>query len=241
MISLMHRTIVIMLALAATGMLLAGCGRSTHASSISAPVGAGKLISTAQAVAYAHAVNLKPADLPGMSVQSPEGDAPAGPLRGEAARCAGAVNPDLAVAKIRSANFSGAAHELIRSAVIVWPSVALATRNQAVGRSRRALLCAQRLISREFAQRIGVKSHVGQVRVSRLAPLPGVPGSVGIRIKTSILGAHAGSDYVDAGAFVYGRSIITLYATGILQPVPEATESRLLSLLYTRAEAHKLS
>jgi hypothetical protein len=234
MISLMHRTIATMLTIATTAMLAAGCGGGSSAGSATAP------ITKAQATAYAKAVNLKPADLPGTSVQSPEGGAPAGPLRGEAARCAGAVNPDLAVAKIRSANFSGAAHELIRSTVIVWPTVALATRNQAVGRSQRALLCAQRLISREFAQRIGMKFHVGQVRVSRPAPLPVVPGSVGIRIKTSILGAHTGSDYVDAVAFVYGRSIITLYATGILRPVPEATERRLLSLLYSRAEAHKL-
>jgi len=82
--------------------------------------------------------------------------------------------------------------------------------------------------------------HVGQVRVSRRAPLPGVPGSFGVRIETPILGAHTGSDYVDAVAFVYGRSAVTLYATGVQRPVSEATERRLLALLYTRAEAHKL-
>lgn len=234
MISLMHRTIVAMLAIAATAMLAAGCGGSSSAGSATAP------ITQARATAYAKAVNLKLADLPGMSVQSPEGDAPAGPLGGEAARCSGAVNPALMVARIRSANFSGAAHELIRSTVIVWPSVALATRDQVVGRSQRALLCAQRLFSRELAQRIGVKLHVGQVRVSRRAPLPGVPGSFGVRIETPILGAHTGSDYVDAVAFVYGRSAVTLYATGVQRPVSEATERRLLALLYTRAEAHKL-
>jgi len=233
MISLMHRTIATMLAIAATAMLAAGCGGGSSAGSATAP------ITKARATAYAKAVNLKPADLPGMSVQSPEGSAPAGPLGGEAARCSGAVNPALMVARIRSANFSGAAHELIRSTVIVWPSVALATRDQVVGRSQRALLCAQRLFSRELAQRIGVKFHVGQVRVSRLAPLPGVPGSFGVRIETPILGAHTGSDYVDAVASVYGRSAVTLYATGVLRPVPEATERRLLSLLYNRAEAHK--
>jgi hypothetical protein len=230
----------LVLVVAMTVMLLVGCGGSTHASSTSASVSANAPITTARAAAYAKAVNLEPTDLPGMSVQSSEDDAPPGPLGGEAARCAGAVNPNLMVARIRSANFSGAAHELIRSEVIVWPSAALATRDRVVGRSRRALLCAQRLISREFAQRIGVKSHVGQARVSRLAPLPGIPGSFGIRIETPLLGAHTGSNYVDAVAFVHGRSSVTLYATGILRPVPAATERRLLSLLYSRAEAHKL-
>jgi hypothetical protein len=231
-----------MLALAATTMLLAGCGSSTHASSIGAPVGANKPISSAQAVAYAHAVNLKPADLPGMSVLSPEGDAPAsGPLEGEAARCVGGVNPDLMVAKIRSANFSGPAHELIQSTVIVWPSAALATRDQAVGRSQRALACAQRLVSREFARRSGRTFRSGRVKVSRLASLPGVPQSAGDRIEIPVLGAHPVSDYVDAVKFVYGRSAVTLLATGVLRPVPAATERRLLSLLYSRAEAHKLS
>jgi hypothetical protein len=231
---------LILVALVTTAMLLAGGGSSSHTSSTSASVGANAPITMARAAAYAKAVNLEPVDLPGMSVQSPEGDAPAGPLGGEAARCAGAVNPDLMVARIRSANFSGAAHELIRSEVIVWPSAALATRDRLVGRSQRALLCAQRLISREFAQRIGVKFHVGQARVSRLAPLPGVPGSFGIRIETPIPGAHTGSNYVDAVAFVHGRSSVTLYATGILRPVPAATERRLLSLLHSRAETHKL-
>jgi hypothetical protein len=229
------------LVLAAIAMLLAGCGSSTHASSISAPVGADKPIANAQAVAYAHAVNLKPADLPGMSVQSPEGGASPEPLGGEGARCAGAVNPDLMVANIRSANFSGAAHELIRSEVIVWPSEALAMRDNVVARSQRALLCLRRLFSREIARKSGAKFHVGRVSVMRLALLPGVPGSFGVRVETSILGAHTVSDYFDAVSFMYGRSAVTLYATGILRPVPAATERRLLSLLHTRAQANKLS
>ena len=239
MIPSMRGTAIAMLALAWSAIALAGCGGASHTSSIGAPVGAEEPISGAQAVAYAHAVNLRPADLPGMSVLSPEGATPvSGPLEGEAARCAGAVNPHLMVAKIRSANFSGRAHELIQSTVVVWPNSALAAREQVVGRSQRALLCAQRLVSREFARRSGPTFRSGRVKISRLGSLPGVPGSSGVRIEIPILGAHPVNDYVDAVKFVYGRSAVTLLATGVLRPVATATERRLLSLLYTRAKTY---
>ena len=44
--------------------------------------------------------------------------------------------------------------------------------------------------------------------------------------------------YEDFFAFVVGSTVITLNATGDPHPVPAATERRLLSLLYSRAEAH---
>lgn len=47
--------------------------------------------------------------------------------------------------------------------------------------------------------------------------------------------------YEDFFAFVVGSTVITLNATGDPHPAPAATEHRLLSLLYSRAEVHKLS
>jgi len=44
--------------------------------------------------------------------------------------------------------------------------------------------------------------------------------------------------YEDFFAFIVGSTVITLNATGDPHPVPAATERRLLSLLYSRAEAH---
>ena len=47
--------------------------------------------------------------------------------------------------------------------------------------------------------------------------------------------------YEDFLGFAIGRAVITLHAIGDPRPFPSATEGRLLSLLYSRAEAHKLS
>ena len=84
----MLRTIVTMLTIATTAMLLAGCGSSSHTSSIGAPVGADIPIASAQAVAYARTVNLRRADVPGLvpTVRQKEG---AGTFLGRCERPAG--------------------------------------------------------------------------------------------------------------------------------------------------------
>jgi hypothetical protein len=65
MISLMHRIAATSLMLSATIVLAAGCGASSHTSASIATLIAGPPITNAQALAYAHAINLRAGDVPG--------------------------------------------------------------------------------------------------------------------------------------------------------------------------------
>jgi len=52
---------------------------------------------------------------------------------------------------------------------------------------------------------------------------------------------HTTRIYADVLGFVYGPGEVSLHATGVGAPVPSAIEQRGLSLLYSRAKAHKLA
>ncbi len=206
------------LALVAIVSAVIGCGGSASAPATSAT---SEPITKAQATAYAHAVNLRAADL-----------------------------PDLVVANIRSASFTGTTdpeHEQIRSVVEVMPNAAIAEQNNAANRSQRALACAKRFFPLELGNQNGGRVHYGAVTVSRLPnPLPGVPGSLGYRVAVNILGVPKAIEptqprlYIDAFAFLSGPAEVALVTTAFPQPVSEETESRLLLLLHSRAEANKL-
>jgi hypothetical protein len=238
-------------ALVAVGSALSGCGGSSSASPVGATASASAPVTKAQAAAYAQAVNLQAADLPGMSVRSPESESPPpNQLGREEERCAGTVNPNLSLVKIHSATFAGAAeaeHEQIRSAVEVMPTATLAARNNAASQSQRALACAARFAPRLLARENAARVHYGPLAITRLPnPLPGAPGSFGIRIAITILGVPAAIEptqphlYIDAFGFLSGPAEVDLIATAFPQPVSEEAEARLLSLLYSRAQAHKL-
>jgi hypothetical protein len=253
MIRKVPRSAAACLALVAMVSAVAGCGGSTSAPATSATATAtatSEPITKAQATAYAHAVNLRAADLPGMSIAAPEGEHPASGRLDQVERCAGNVNPDLVVANIHSASFTGTTepeHEQIRSVVEVMPNAAIAEQNNAANRSQRALACAKRFFPLELGSQNGGRVHYGAVTVSRLtSPLAGVPGSLGYRVAVNILGVPKAIEatqprlYVDAFAFLSGPAEVALVTTAFPQPVSEETESRLLLLLHSRAEASKL-
>jgi hypothetical protein len=246
----LHRPAAAWLAIAAAGGAFAGCGGSTttaavpRASALATPT-------KAQATAYAQAVNLRAADLPGMSVAELERESPPSkPMGRELERCVGTVNPDLRIVKIISAKFAGAVeaqHEQINSNVEVWPTATLAARNNAASQSRRATSCAERLLPRLLAKSSGARVHYGRVTVTRLPdPLPGVDGSFGIRIAVAILGVPAAIEptqpslYIDGFSFLSGPAEVSMLATAYPQPVSEEVSTHLLGLLHSRAEAHKL-
>jgi hypothetical protein len=255
MIRKVPRSAAACLALVAMVSAVAGCGGSTSAPATSASATAtatatSEPITKAQATAYAHAVNLRAADLPGMSIAAPEGEHPASGRLDQVERCAGNVNPDLVVANIHSASFTGTTepeHEQIRSVVEVMPNAAIAEQNNAANRSQRALACAKRFFPLELGSQNGGRVHYGAVTVSRLpSPLAGVPGSLGYRVAVNILGVPKAIEatqprlYVDAFAFLSGPAEVALVTTAFPQHVSEETESRLLLLLHSRAEASKL-
>jgi hypothetical protein len=247
----MIRLVTVCLAAMAICNVLSGCGGSTTAVAVPHAVAASSPVTRAQAAHYAHVVNLKAGDLPGMSVTSPEREARRpGRADREADRCAANVNPDLRVAKINSAKFVGAAeaqHEQIYSNVEVMPTVALAAQNNAANRSQRALSCAARFIPQLLGKSSGTRVHYGPVTITRLpSPLPGVRGSFGFRIAIAILGVPAAIEpttphlYFDSLGFLSGEAEVALIAVAFPQPVSEEVDARLMSLLHSRAEAHRL-
>ena len=206
-------------------------------------------ITKAQAVEYAHAVNLRVDDLPGMRVTKPEGEGNApGRQDRELATCDGGPNPERLIAKIHSATFTGATEgedEEIKSNVEVEPTEALAAKSDAVALSQRFLRCLVRLLPGTFEKATG-RAHYGRATVSRLpTPLPGVEGSFGVEITTTVTSAaRVGQPpipvYIDEFGFVSGPVEVSLASFGAPQPVPTEASERLLALLHSRAEAHKL-
>lgn len=214
------RTISTMLALAGTVVLLAGCGSASHASSSGATLNAGVPISSAQALAYAHVVNLSAADVPGMTsernaevISYPRGPHPF-------LSCAGI--PAAKVLLEVHSTILNAPHWWMRSTVGLLPNQALAAAYvSALGsaRGRRCLLVKAPRRADMTARAIAVTSPFVGVRISQ---------STGVQWT-----------YSDTFAFASGRAVITLTTQGERTPAL-ATEQRLISLLYNRAKAHQL-
>jgi hypothetical protein len=138
-------------------------------------------------------------------------------------------------------------HEFIRSAVEVFPSASVAARHIAVNASQRAIACLARFIPKSAARENTTHVHYGPFAVTRLPdPLPGVPGSFGIRISAAILGVASVVTptephiYIDVLGFLSGPAEVDLTTTAIPEPVSEEAEHHLLSVLYSHTTAHKL-
>ena len=238
------------LVIVATGGVLAGCG-TTGTSGVLARQDTGTPITKAQATAYAHAINLRAADLPEMNASSPEHERKA-PTHAELelARCDGELNPELRVIDRASPTFTASAeeeNEEIHSSVEVLPTQAVAARHNAAQVSPRGLRCIRHFIPASIAKHNTRRLHYGPVTLSHLPnPLPGVAGSFAVEITTSVIGipsqiaATPPHVYIDVLGFISGTSEINLTAVGFPEPVPEEAEQRLVSLLYTRAQANKL-
>lgn len=228
-----------LLMLAAVTGLAAGCGGTGTSTDGTAPQ-----ITKAGARAYAQAVNLRAADVPGMSATAPEEERVAPqPLDNHFARCVGRVVPDQLLVSIRSAAFRGHVpdkFEQVNSQVEVMPTTRLAAQHNAAYRTSRGLACISRVLAPALAG--AGAAEAGYPNVSRLStPLPGIRGSFGIRIATHI-SATAGQVpvYIDVFAFLSGPAEVSLLASGAPRPVPAAVEHRLLSLLHRRALARGL-
>lgn len=234
--------------------MVVGCGKSGGASvgSAYAP------ITRAQVAAYARAVNLQAVDAVGMKALSAEREVDAAAQEDELARCMGIPARGRDVVRIVSPAFRtltlGADSSV--AADLTGPRnpaslAAEAAHDLAAAASKRGVACQEQYIQREYTQ-----PGVPQVGVSSLRnPLSGVDGSVGFRFRvtvtgTLVAGVKSGApkrrkpatvvDYVDVFLLDAGRAGIELEAGGTARPFPQATERRLLSLLYSRTQAHKL-
>jgi len=210
----------------------------------------------AQASAYAHAVNLRGYDVPGMTQVTPEGPTDDPGYWEAFGRCTGELRSTHTVVSIHSPIFIYRDRLRYRSAyssVAVLPSEKVADRYVAVLASARARACIThsygRLLLRRTAKREPLS--LGQVAV---APLPAsVPTSYrgsgpyrGTALRLTIQSSYTTRRgrrvkfpfYFEDFVFAYGRDVIGLTTASSLNHFLQANEQYLMKVLVGRAEAN---
>jgi hypothetical protein len=231
-------------------VLWAGCG-SSHSATVTSANAASGAIGKAQAQSYAREVNLAAADVPGSTVRSLERERTKASRAGlEFARCAGGVSPERRVVDIVSPKLRlGKAAQAVdvKSSVEVMPSAALAAQNEAASRGIRGRSCLTSLLPQVLGNVSSARVRFGPLHASPLPNLlPAGKESYGVRISTTLLSTTlAGKPirlplYLDQFDILAGPAAVNLSVSALGHPPPTATERRLLSLLYDRAQAHKL-
>jgi hypothetical protein len=236
---------------AALGLALAcgltACGGAGHASRKSAPARSRSAPTHAQAAAFASAVNLKPADVPGFAPSSNRQaeSSHERSLQRQLQTCAGPLPSGGAVLDAQSPSFKLKADVLELS---VSSEVAVA-RTGALAANALSALNAPR-VRRCFSQYLNLllagERYRGAVPkpVSILTgtpPAPGASASFGWRVTVSfVLKGITVSLYSDILGFVVGPARVTLVSSGTLRPFPAAIQQRLYSLLLARARAGTL-
>ena len=130
------------------------------------------------------------------------------------------------------------------SRVSVWPTQSLAARNYASYDSPRGRACFLRFLeaSREQLNKHGSKHGPPAVATVSIA-LPGIRQSFLRTDAVPLLrrdGRVLTHIYHDVFTFISGPAEVELEATGFSQPVPAATDERLLARLLSRAKQNKL-
>jgi hypothetical protein len=258
---LMRRTAVL-LALVPSCALLCGCGKGGYAStashasaSTSARPGAvtSRAPTHAQALAFARAVNLTAADVPGFTTTPNHHSESASErrLEQELRGCVGAQGsrtlqrPPSTVLEAGSPDFGlrrGILDLSVSSEVSVDETSAEATATLSEIRSARVRACVSHYVSELLkSEHYAGATVVGVSIASGTPPAPGTTGGFGWRVTATlaIRGVHI-SFYLDILGFVYGPAQVTLSSSGTVQPFPAKAEEQLYALLLTRARAHSL-
>jgi hypothetical protein len=262
------RQIAVCIALVATGALLTACGASSHPARRtgtataahpagkpapdagqprSGPAVVGALPTKAKAIAFARAVNLRAADVPGFTASAHEHEhETAGERQLEREmmmRCVGtSTSPHGALAEASSKDFKLERNLLevsVSSSVSVARTPALAAEQLAAFRSRHVQAC----LSRSLDVLLKRKEHrgvtVGPVSISSgTPPAPGTTGGFAWRISVAISARRIKIPfYLDILGFVDGQAGVTLSSSGLAEPFPAAIQQRLYLLLLQRAKA----
>jgi hypothetical protein len=209
------------------------------------------LVTKAQAVMYAHAVNLRASDLPGFTSSGSETEAPnPGHLALEEIRCSGGVSHPRRIARIESTEFLaglGFNGKIMKSAVEVWPTPALVALNNSPSHKSRARACFVRFLialHRRINQERKGRMQIGPFTITTAPhPLPGVSHSFRTTVNETRLlrtGAIRAHIYRDIFGFTTGPAEIELEAIGFGHPIPYSTEAQALQLLLHRATAHTI-
>jgi hypothetical protein len=203
-------------------------------------------LTRARALAFAAAVNLREADVPGLhpadkaEQQSSSGKA----IERELEQCIGASSANqLAEAGSKDFEHSGGVSQFdVSSNVSVSKSAALATSELAKLRSGHTKDCLKRYLSLLFKGSTYRGAVIGPVSIAEGSPpAAGASGSIGLRISTSIsIRTVRIPFYLDILGFVYGPAEVSLLSSGLPVPFPAATQQHLFLSLLARAKAHRL-
>jgi len=255
-----------MLSIAATCVLLCACGGGQASSTGGAARVSGgvahDVVSTigkqsdsrpvpsrAQALAFAHAVNLSVGDIPEVSVEKKHVPTATASERRESQACqrrAGWRNPHT-IAEASSPKLRRGQEleiERITSSVSVLSSEQAVARQFALLSSPPLRACLARVLARNLDDKRIREARWGHVSISRLpVDAPGTSATVGMRVLADLelpFSEVSVPFYEDVLGFAIGRAEVALVAASATQPVPATTEQELLALLLARARAHPL-
>lgn len=235
------------LALIAAATALTACGAGGHGDTKArASTGAAGQLTRARALAFAHAVNLTAADVPGFKISSKPGHGAETKaerrLEAQMLSCVGIPAAHGGLAEAGSENFERQAplsEQSVSSEVAVARTAASAKQGLGTIQSAHTRACLSRYFNRLFR---GKRSHGATFGAVSIAqgdpPAPGTSGSFGWRITTTVVGRGLSIPfYVDLLGFVDGPAEVSLLSSGAPQPFPAAAEQSLYLLLLRRAKA----
>lgn len=213
-----------------------------------------------QALAFAHAVNLTAADVPGFTESSDQHNPSPNErrLEGQLRSCLGATGANSlgaspaapgassgTLAQASSPEFQvrrGIIELSVGSEVSVAHSSAEAAATLTAIRSPRVRKCLSEYMRALLnSQHYGDGARVIEVSLdSGSPPAPGTSGGFGWRVRATL--ALRGVDlpfYIDILGFVYGPAQVTLTSTGDVRAFPADAQEQLFRTLLARARAHK--
>jgi hypothetical protein len=135
--------------------------------------------------------------------------------------------------------------EIVNSAVYVMRDAALAGRDMAKLRSTDGRSCLEHLIAVRASAQVRGEAYKSGIEVSfPPSPVAGIE-AYGLHVSGTVAALLGGTRtrpafYDDTFSFVVGRAEIVLRVESTPRPIRPALERKLLSLLYSRARAHKL-
>lgn len=258
-----HPAALLALALLA-GALLSACGKggytvtasqssTTTAASGTPGAATGTPPTQAQGLAFAHAVNLTAADVPGFEPTPKQHSESAieRRLEQELHSCAGAQGGQAVkrsrntVAEVASPEFELHRSILdltVSSEVTVARTPAEAATVLSAIRSARVKACFTRYVSQLLqSQHLNGAEVVGVRIASGTPPAPGTTGGYAWRVTATLAvhGLHI-SFYLDILGFVDGPAQVTLSSSSTVRPFPASAQEQLYSGLLARAKSHSL-
>ncbi len=235
MIGSVHRILAMSVIMAALAS-----GQPTRA--LAVPDGANASIETAEALAFAQAVNLRASDLTG-AMKLPAGEPSEDSSPAEGLHC-GRIGTLRSRPLAREVSLLNDNDELVVSAVVVLANEALAEAQLAALGSHRGRVCLARELG-ETVRGDSITSFAIKVTVVPVTRLLG-RGAIGLhvlaeqQVELHPHMRHRTLVHTDAVLFRVGPAEILFYTLGAKRQFPAAGEGRLLTLLYARAEAHRL-